>query len=105
MPLTREQAFDIIAKERDYQDKTFDPNQKLDSGNTRLQRDAEVLPHLVLLQSYVTEAMADWTFSHKRGYASGSLPALQQIAKIAAIAERALERVGFSEQLLSKGLR
>lgn len=103
--LTQAQAFEIIANERKYQDKLFNPNEKLDSGNTRQQRDSEVLPHLVLLQAYVTEAMADWTFSHKRGHTSGSLPALQGIAKIAAIAERALERVGFSDKLLTTGLR
>lgn len=103
--MTFEEAVEIVKKEREYQDILFDPTQKLDSGNTRQQRDAEVLPHLVLIDSYVRDAMDCWTFSHKRGYASGSLPALQQIAKIAAIAVRALERVGFSEQLIEKGLR
>lgn len=105
MALNRQEVFQLINNERDYQDHTFDPNQVLDSGLTRAQRDSEVLPHLVLLKSYIDDAMYCWTFSHRRGYASGSLPALQQVAKIAAIAVRAIERMPLSEQLLTKGLR
>ena len=115
MPLTQEQAIDIIKKEREYQDKTFDPNAVLPSGLTRAQRDSEINSHLDLILGYAQDAQNCWVFSTKTTNAvegnrehdpeKGNLAALQQIAKIAAIALRALERVGFSEQLLEKGLR
>ncbi len=113
--LTRNQAIDVIETERTYQDKTFSPYQVLPSGLTREQRDSEVLPHLALIQGYAEDAFKCWVFSRATTNAVepnrehtaevGNLAALQQIAKIAAIALRALERVGFADQLLTKGLR
>jgi hypothetical protein len=109
--MTREQVFELINKEREFQDTTFDPNEVLDSGLTRLERDSEVLPHIRLIQDYAHEAGLDWTYSHKRGHKessgnpSGSLVAAQGIAKIAAIAVGALERMPIADALLTKGLR
>ncbi len=96
--LTREQVFEVINTERAYQDSTYDPNQVLDSGSTRLQRDNDVTAHIVLLDAYVDKARKGWV-----GSGSNKI-ALQQIAKVAAIAIRALERSGGSEQILN-GLR
>lgn len=109
--MTREQVFELVNKEREYQDATFNPEEVLDSGLTRRQRDSEVLPHIRLIQDYAHEAGMDWTYSHKRGHKdhkgspSGSFAAVQGIAKIAAIAIRALERMPLAEKLLEKGLR
>lgn len=115
MPLTQQQAIDIIKAEREYQDKNFDPNDKLPSGLTRAQRDSEVNSHIDLILGYAQDAQSCWVFNKKttniidsnrqHDPETGNLAALQQIAKIAAIALRALERVGFSEKLLEKGLR
>lgn len=97
--LTREQAIALINTEREYQDTTYSPDQLKDSGLTRAQRDLDVTPHLVLLSGYVRKAEEAWITP------GSNVPALQQIAKIAAIAIRALERCGNSEKLLEVGLR
>lgn len=97
--MTREQVFQIINKERDYQDTTYEPNKVLQSGQTRQQRDLDVTAHLVLLDAYVRKAKDAWVIP------GTNTPALKQIAKIAAIAVRALERAGGADILLSEGLR
>lgn len=97
--MTRGQVFDIINKEREYQDKTYNPQQVLTSGVTREQRDLDVTSHLVLLDQYVFKAKEAWLVK------GDNRPALKQIAKLAAIAVRALERAGGSEALLEEGLR
>jgi hypothetical protein len=53
-----------------------------------------------MLSAYVRKAEDAWV--NTKG---SNLPAIQQIAKIAAIAVRILERAGGSEDLLIKGLR
>ena len=114
--LTKAQVSQIIETERKYQDETYNPNQLLISGQTRGERDLDVAPGLVLLDAYVRKAQDAWTnhkaaeFDEQSGTfvnisADGSFKALQQIAKIAAIACRILERAGGSEALLNNGLR
>jgi hypothetical protein len=97
--MTREQVYKIIDDERAYQDKTYEPSKVLSSGQTREQRDLDVTAHLVLLDGYIEKAKAAWIVP------GSNQPALQQIAKVAAIAVRALERAGASEDLLKTGLR
>jgi hypothetical protein len=97
--VTREQAFQLISEERNYQDKTYTPDKTLESGLTRLERDKEVTPHIVLLESYVEKAREAWVPG------GGQKASLQQIAKVAAIAVRALERAAGADALLTEGLR
>lgn len=101
--LTREEAYFLINGERRYQDVTYNPDEVLTSGQTRAERDLDVTPGLVLLDSYVRKAQDAWT--DRAGGVGNNLPALQQVAKIAAIAVRILERAGGSEKLLTTGLR
>lgn len=98
--LKREQVYQIIETERAYQDKTYNPNEVLSSGQTREQRDLDVTPGLVMLGTYLHKANSAWT-----GQKGSSLASIQQIAKIATIAVRILERAGGAEELLTKGLR
>lgn len=97
--LNFKQAVDVVAKERVYQDNTYNANEVLSSGVTRLQRDLDVTSHLVLLDQYIEKAKIAWLTK------GDNRPSLKQIAKIAAIAIRALERAGGSEVLLTEGLR
>lgn len=99
MGMTAGQVDVVIATERGYQDFTYNPKEVLSSGVNRAQRDLDVTSHLVLLDEYVAKAKTAWLVK------GDNLPALQQIAKIAAIAFRALERAGGSEELIEKGLR
>lgn len=97
--LTREEVFIIIDRERAYQDLNYNPKQTqpYPGSPTREQRDLNPAAGILLLDSYVRKAQEAWEKNH-------SLLSLQQIAKIAAIAVRVLERAGGSEELL-KGLR
>lgn len=97
--MNREQVFEVINKEREYQDINYDPNQVLTSGATRLQRDLDVTSHLVLLDIYVQKAKEAWLVK------GDNKPALKQIAKVAAIAVRALERAGGADDAVKDGLR
>ena len=97
--MTRNQVFQLIATEREYQDQTYDPQEKLTSGATRAERDLDVASHLVLLRLYLQKAEEAWNVK------GDSVPSLKQVAKIAAIAVRALERAGGSDALLFEGLR
>lgn len=81
-----EEVIVMIRNERDYQDAAYDPSEIVGSGLTRLQRDQEVTPHLILLDLYVQKAKDAW---NKRG---GNVQALRELVKIAAIAVRAIER-------------
>ena len=98
--LNREQVFNVINKEREYQDKNYAPDFVLTSGLTRAQRDLEVSPGVLMLEAYARRAGDTWIST-----VGTNLPTLQQVAKIAAIAVRILERSGGSEELLIKGLR
>jgi len=98
--LNRTAVYNIINAERNYQDTTYSPDELLSSGVTRGQRDLDVTPGLTLLDAYTRKAQDAWV--NRKGT---DLPALQQIAKIAAIAVRILERAGGSEALLNEGLR
>lgn len=97
--MNRAQIYSIIDAEREFQDGTYNPNEKLTSGATRAERDRDVTSHLVLLDIYLNKAKNDWNVK------GDNRPALKQIAKIGAIAVRALERAGGSEALLTEGLR
>lgn len=99
--LNQDQVFSIISKEREYQDKAYNPTEKLSRGlgPTRADRDKDVTAHLVLLDLYLAKAKEAWNVK------GDNVPALQQLAKLAAIAVRALERSAASEVLLSEGLR
>lgn len=99
MGLNREQVFGLINSERAFQDGVYNPEEVLTSGATRKQRDLDVTSHLVLLDLYLNKAKNDWNVK------GDNRPALKQVAKIAAIAIRALERAGGSEALLTEGLR
>lgn len=98
--MTREQVFEIITKERAFQDGSFGPEGVVSSGQTRVQRDTDVAPGILMLVAYADKATAAWV--NTKG---NNLPALQQVAKLAAIAVRILERAGGSEKLLESGLR
>lgn len=99
MALNREQVIGIIETERQYQDANYDANALLSSGVTRGQRDLDVTSHLTLLDIYVDKAKKAWLAK------GDNKPSLKQIAKVAAIAVRALERAGGSDALLTEGLR
>ena len=100
MGMTREQVYQLIDTERSFQDKTFSPDTVVSSGQTRRERDLEISNNLTMLSAYVRKAEDAWVNT-----IGTNLPALQQVAKIAAIAVRSLERAGGSEALLVKGLR
>lgn len=97
--MTRQQVFAIIEKERQYQDSVYDPEAIVASGQTRAQRDLEIATSITMLEVYIRKAGDAWV------NLGSNLLALQRVAKIAAIAVRALERAGGSEKLLTNGLR
>lgn len=97
--MDRAQVYSLIDAERAYQDRTYDPNEVLSSGQTRGTRDLDVTAHMVLLNLYISKAQEAWNVK------GDNRPALKQIAKIAAIAVRALERAGGADVLLTEGLR
>lgn len=97
--MTQDQALGLIKAERTYQDSTYQPDETLTSGQTRSERDKDVTAHLVLLDIYLDKAKQAWNLK------GSNTPALKQIAKIAAIATRALERAGGADVLLTEGLR
>lgn len=97
--MNRTQAYQVIDDERTYQDKAYDPDELLTSGSTRAQRDNDVTSHLVLLDLYLQKAKEAWNVK------GDNRPALKQIAKVAAIAVRAMERAGGADALLTEGLR
>lgn len=98
--LLREQVYTLIDRERWYQDLAYEPDEVTSSSLTREERDLDVAPGILMLDAYVRKASDAWV--NTKG---SNLPALQQVAKIAAIAVRILERAGSSEELLTKGLR
>jgi hypothetical protein len=98
--LKQSEVFEIIRQERVYQDGTYSPNEITSSGLTRRQRDLDVAPGIAMLEAYVRKANDAWV-----GTKGSQTPALQQVAKIAAIAVRILELAGGSEVLLDAGLR
>lgn len=98
--LTREQVFSLINGERAYQDKEYNPNEVLSSGQRRGDRDLDVAPGILMLGAYAVKATGAWVDTK-----GTNIPALRVVAKIAAIAVRILERAGGSEYLLEVGLR
>jgi hypothetical protein len=98
--LNRVQVIQLIDAERQYQDLSYNPDEKLSSGLTRRQRDLDVTSGLVMLDTYLRKAQDDWT-----NQKCSSRDSLRQVAKLAAIAVRILERAGGSEVLVTQGLR
>lgn len=98
--MTRQEIYTVIDGERAYQDGFYKPDEQLSNGlgPTRRERDRDVTSHLVLLDLYVTKAKEDWNVK------GDNRPALKQIAKIAAIAVRALERAAGAD-CVKEGLR
>lgn len=88
MPLSREQVFDVINKERAYQESTWPSH----DGHKNSEHS------LLLLDGYVQKAKAAWLTS------KNETSIVQQLAKIAAITVRALEHITGSEATLD-GLR
>lgn len=101
MGMTREQVFGLVDAERLYQDRAFNPELETSCGQTRRQRDLNPAPGVLMLEEYVEKARRAWVDDRE----SDDLPALQQVAKVAAIAVRILEQAGGSERLLRVGLR
>ena len=98
--LTRKEVYTLVDNERAYQDRTYKPDEVESSGQKRSDRDLDVAPGILMLQAYVHKAEIAWVDSK-----TDNLPALRQVAKIAAIAVRILERAGGSEELHVRGLR
>ena len=98
--LSQQDAIAIIVQERVYQDATYNANEVTNTGVLRSVRDLEPAPGILMLEAYVRKATDAWV--NTKG---SNTPALQQVAKIAAIALRILERAGGSEVLLDQGLR
>ena len=101
MSMSREEVFGIINRERTYQDRKFDPTEPTTCGLLRQQRDLCPAPGILLIEEYALQARKAWVDDRS----GDDLPALQQVAKIAAIAVRILEQAGGSERLLRAGLR
>lgn len=99
--LNREEVFGIINTERDYQDSMFPREGEDGNGVTRKVRDLSPAPGILMLEEYAEKARRAWVDDRK----ADPLPALQQVAKLAAIAVRILENASESEELLEKGLR
>lgn len=78
--MTRTEVYEIIDKERDYQD-------SLDSDRT-VGVPHQVGSYLTMLRSYMTKADQNWTDR------AGDTAALHEIRKIAAIAVRCMEEHG-----------
>lgn len=98
--LTREEVYKIIDREREYQDRSYAPLEKLSSGLARNMRDLDVAPGILMIEGYTEKARKAWIDTQV-----DNLPALKQVAKIAAIAVRILERAGGTSELLKTGLR
>jgi hypothetical protein len=90
----------LIETERRYQDRTYKPEEATSTGVTRAVRDLDPSTGILMLEAYVRKATDAWVNDRV-----SNTPALQQVAKIAAIAVRILERAGGSEKLLEVGLR
>lgn len=97
--LTRPEVFSIIDEEREFQDRNYDPDEVVSSGLTRRDRDKEVSVGIAMLTAYIARAQQTWI-----SVKGDNLPALQEVAKIASIAVRIMERAGESDRL-KKGLR
>ena len=91
--LRQHQVLELMAKERQYQDKTWPEDERRRISYRRLAH------HLILLDVYVQKAKLQWATNE------GDFTALQQVGKVAAIALRALEMTEGSEKLLEEGLR
>lgn len=99
--MERGHVYFLIDGERRYQDATYDPNEFVDDKLNITVGDLDKDPGrgILLLDAYVRKAEFAWAERE------GNIPALQYVAKIAAIAVRILERAEGSDKLLTTGLR
>lgn len=99
--MERGHVYFLIDGERRYQDTTYDPNKFVDDKLNITVGDLDKDPGrgILLLDAYVRKAEFAWAEQE------GNIPALQYVAKIAAIAVRILERAEGSDKLLTTGLR
>jgi len=86
MPMNRAEVFAVIDKERVYQDTVWPRDAETAQMYTYL------APHLVLLEEYILKARTAWVTNGPEA------PALKQIAKLAAIAIRALEETAGAKE-------
>lgn len=101
MAMSREAVYGIIDREREYQDRRFPPDGQDGQFVLRSVRDLSPAPGILMLSEYTDKARRAWVNDR----AADPVPALQQVAKIAAIAVRILEQASESERLLKEGLR
>jgi hypothetical protein len=87
MGLSREQAFEVIRKEREYQDRVWPRD-----NHPLVEQYRYTAPHLLMLEDYYSEARGKWRKS------IDETEVLRAIAKMATIAFRAL-----TEVVLSRG--
>lgn len=97
--MLRQHVYELIDRERDYQDKYYPKDQVLSSGLTREMRDKDVSTHLVMSDIYLARAKQVWMLS------GDGVTVLQELVKLAAIVVRALEMAGNSAALHTIGVR
>lgn len=84
--MERKKVYEMIDKERDYQDSLCD------KGTFRhSESDKSVPAELTMIKVYTDKALEDWTNNR------GDIPALHQVRKIAALTVRCLENHGTEE--------
>jgi hypothetical protein len=86
MGLSREQAFEVIRREREYQDRVWPRD-----GHPLVEQYRYAAPHLLMLEDYYEEARGKWRRS------VDETDVLRAIAKMAAIAFRALTEIAFED--------
>ena len=82
MGLTRKQAFEVIEREREYQDRVWPRD-----GHPLVRQYDYAAPHLAMLEDYCDDARKLWRKS------ADETAALQAVGKMAAIAYRALTEI------------
>jgi hypothetical protein len=93
--MDRKDIFEVINRERDYEDGLWPRDDHEAVGQYKW-----VAPHMLLLEEYVGGMRTKWKNSRDE------LDCVREIAKIAAIAVRALEEVKYPAfNLLESGLR
>jgi hypothetical protein len=93
--MKREDIFEVINRERDYQDSLWPRDDHEAIGQYQWSA-----PHLVLLEDYIAGARNKWRHSREES------DVIREIAKIATIAVRALEEIKYPKfDLLEQGLR
>jgi hypothetical protein len=93
--MNRQDVFEVINRERDFQDSLWPRDDHEAIGQYQW-----AAPHMLLLEEYVEGLRTKWKNSREE------LDCVREIAKIAAIAVRALEEIKYPAfDLLEQGLR